>query len=132
MLDSQEWNTVAGKVLHLLIPARCRERRWVAPGIVVKGEEVASLVVGTTVHVLSHLQPVGVDIRGGVSDWNLAVVPVPKVLPHVTSHRLDVWSGCGGGIVVDHLVTGEESEGVVIFGEGVNCGEDVLKVDVVV
>jgi hypothetical protein len=58
MIDLQKGNGISGELLDLLIPARLLERRRITPGIVVESEEVASDIIGTTVHVLSHLESV--------------------------------------------------------------------------
>jgi len=132
VLGKEERDTVAGEVLDLLIPAGDLERGGVTPGVVVEGEEVTALVVATAVHVLGHLQTVGIDIGSGVTDRDLAQLVAREERTDVTSDSLDVGSSLGGGAIVDHLVTGEEGQGVVVLGERLDGGEDVLKVDVVV
>lgn len=132
VFGKEERNTVAGEVLDLLVPAGNLERGGVAPGVVVEGEEVTALIFGTAVHVLGHLQTVGVDIGSGVTDGDLAQIVTSQERTDVTSDGLDVRSSGRGGTVVDDLVTGEEGQSVVVLGEHLDRGEDVLKVDVVV
>jgi len=62
----------------------------------------------------------------------LAVSTASNVLPHITSDGLDVWCSGGSRIIVDNLVTGEESQGVRVVCERIDGGEDVLEVDGVV
>ena len=62
VFGKEERQTVVLEHVDLLVPARLGEGRGVTPGVVVESEEVATLVVGTAVHVLSHLQTVAVDI----------------------------------------------------------------------
>ena len=62
VLGQEEGKSVSGEVLDLLVPSRGLERGWITPGVVVEGEEVAALVIGTTVHVLGHFQTVGVNV----------------------------------------------------------------------
>lgn len=132
VLGKEQRKTVASEVLDLLVPARGGEGGGVAPGVVVESEEVGALVIGTAVHVLGHLETVGVDISGGVTDGNLTQVLGLQVGTQVTSDGLDIGGGLGGRTVVDNLVTGEESEGVGVTSELVDSSEDVLQVDVVV
>lgn len=62
VFGQEERKTVASEVLDLLIPARDGERGGIAPGVVVESEKITALVIGTAVHILSHLKTVGVDI----------------------------------------------------------------------
>lgn len=55
------------------------------------------------------------------------------VVVYVMVGGFDVVGSEGGvGVVVDDFVVREESYGVVVFGKGINGGEDVLEVDGVV
>lgn len=128
----QNGDTITGKVLDLLIPAGNLEGRRITPRVVVEGEEVAALVTGTAVHVFGHLETVGVNISGGVSDGNLAVSTASNVLSHITSDGLDIGCSRGSSIIIDNLVTGEESQCVRVVCERINGGKDVLQVDGVV
>lgn len=132
VLGEEERDTVAGEVLHLLVPAGDLERRGITPGVVVEGEEVTALVICTTVHVLGHLEAVGIDVGSRVPNRNVTQVASTQVRANVTSDSLDVGSSLGRGAIVDNLVAGEEGQGVVILSEHVDGSEDVLKVDVVV
>ena len=60
----QDGDTIAGEVLDLLFPAGNLEGRRITPRVVVESEEVAALIISTTVHVLGHLETVRVDISG--------------------------------------------------------------------
>ena len=132
VLGEEERETVSSEVLDLLVPAGGGEGGGVTPGVVVESEEVGALVVSSTVHVLSHLETVGVDISGGVTDGDLTELVTAQEGTHVTGDGLDVGGGLGRGTVVDNLVSGEEGEGVVVLGELLHSGEDVLQVDIVV
>ena len=132
VLGEEEGETVAGEVLDLLVPAGGGEGRGVAPGVVIESEEVRALVITSAVHVLGHLETVGVDVGGGVSNRNLTELVAGQERAHVTGDGLDIGGGLGGGAVVDNLVTGEEGKGVVVLGELLHGSEDVLQVDIVV
>lgn len=67
-----------------------------------------------------------------VANRNLTVVAATDVLTQITSDGLDIGSSRGRRTVIDNLVTGEESEGVLVAGESINSSEDVLEVDIVV
>ena len=132
VLRQEDGDTVSGEVLDFLVPARDLKGRRIAPGVVVKGEEIAALVVCATVHVFGHLETVGVDVSGGVSDGDLTVSTASNVLSHVTGNGLDIWCSGGGGVIVDNLVAREESQRVGVVGKRVDGGEDVLEVDSIV
>lgn len=122
----QDRDTIVAIGLDLACPSRFLERRRSAPGVVIEGEKVAPLVIGAAVHVLRHLETVGVHVGSRVADWNLAVSAASNVLPHVSRYGLDIWSTVGCGIVIDDLVSGEESQGVGVAGKSVDCCKDVL------
>ena len=128
----QEGNAVVAVLLDLLVPAGLLEGRRVTPRVVVESVEVAALVVGTAVHVLGHLETVALDIGGGVTDGDLAVAAAADVLPQVTGDGLDVGRAVAGLVIVNDLVAGEEEQGVVVVGEGIDGGEQALEVDLVV
>lgn len=132
VLGQEDGNTVSSEVLDLLIPARDLEGRRITPGVVVESEEITTLISGATVHVFGHLETVGVHVGGGVSDRDLTVSTASNVLSHITGDGLDVWCSGGGGIIVDDLVTREESQGVCVVRKRVDGREDVLEVDCVV
>lgn len=104
----------------------------IAPAVVVEGEEVTAFIVGTAVHVLGGFDTVVIDVCGGVTDRDTAIASVADILLHVSCNSLDVGSGVGGWDVVDEFVAGEEQKSVVILLELVDCGEDVLEIDMVV
>lgn len=82
---------------------------------------------------MSSLHAVGGNIGSGVSDGNLAKFAGLDVVSHVTGDSLDVGSCLVGVLlVVDDLVTGEESESVFVLGEHLDGGEDTLDVGSVV
>jgi hypothetical protein len=118
--------------LDLLVPARCLEGRGVAPGVVVEGEEVGALVIGTAVKVESLGLNVLSNVSSRVSDRDSAALAVANVLLHVTGDSLDIGRRIGVVALVDDLVTREKEEQVVVVRESVNGGKDVLEVDVVV
>lgn len=128
----QERDAVIGVLLHLLIPARCGEGRWVTPRVVVESKEITALIIGTAVHVGGHLVAIGINISSRVTDRDRSVALASNILLHVTSDSLDIRSSIGSVIRVDHFVTREEKQGVGVFGKSINGGEDILKVDVVV
>jgi hypothetical protein len=115
-----------------LVPTGLGEGGRVAPGVIIKGKEVATDSVITAVHVRSHLVAVRLDISSRVSNRNLSESTSVNVGLDITSHSLDVRRTVGGGIVVDDLVGGKEKQSVVILGELLNGGEDALQVVLVV
>jgi hypothetical protein len=115
-----------------LVPTGLGEGGRVAPGVIIKGKEVATDSIITAVHVRSHLVAVRLDISSRVSNRNLSESTSVNVGLDITSHSLDVRRTVGGGIVVDDLVGGKEKQSVVILGELLNGGEDALQVLVVV
>lgn len=115
-----------------MIPAGSGEGRRITPGVVVERKEITALIRGTAVHVLGHLETVRIDIRGRVSNGNLAVSTSGDVASHVTGDGLDVGSAGGGGIIVDDLVSGEEGQHVGVVGKRIDGRKDVLEVDGVV
>jgi hypothetical protein len=127
-MNLQNWKAVAGEVLDLLIPARLGEGRWVAPRVIVEGEEITTLVIGTAVHVLSHLHAVLGHISSGISNRDLAVSTASQVLSHVTGNSLDVLGSGGRSSIVDDFVGGEECKSVGVAGEGINGSKNILKV----
>ena len=131
-MGSQKGNSVVSEVLDLLIPAGLGEGRRITPRVVVERKEITALIVGTTVHVFSHLETIGVNISGRVSNGNLTISSAANVLSHITGDSLDVWCRSGGGIIVNNLVSREESQCVGIVRECVDGREDVLEVDGVV
>lgn len=130
--DSQERDAVVAVLLYLLVPARSRVRRRVAPGVVIESKEVAPLVVSATVHVSGHLIAIGVDISSRVTNRDSAVAAIADVLSDITSDGLDIGSTHGCFFVVDHLVGRIEKQEVFVVCKGVDGCEDTLQVNVVV
>lgn len=128
----QNRNSVSSKVLDLLVPSRNLKGRRVAPRVVVEGEEITTFVRWATVHVLGHLEAVGVNISSRISDRDLTITTAANVLPHITRNGLDVWGGVECLSIVDNLVTGEESQCVSVLSKSVDGREDVLEVGSVV
>ena len=60
------------------------------------------------------------------------MVASAHVVAKITGHSLDVRGSDGGRTIVDDLVSGEESQGVLVLDEFVDSSKDVLKVLVVV
>ncbi|KAI6749128.1 hypothetical protein HG531_008075 [Fusarium graminearum] len=117
-----------GEVLDLDVPARGLEVT-VAPGVIVESKEVGSDLFRTAVHVVSSLHAVGGNIGSGVTDGNLAKLASLDVVSHVTGDGLDVRSRLVGVLLVVHdLVTGEESEGVLVLGEHLDSSKNTLDV----
>lgn len=131
-LSLQKGDTVSSEVLHLLVPAGSSEGGRITPRVVIESEEVRTLVISSAVHVLSHLQSVGVNISSGVTDWDLTVSTATNVLSHVTGDSLDVRSRGSGAIIVDNFISGEESESVGVVRERINGCKDVLQVHSIV
>lgn len=128
----QERKTVVGESGNLLRPARLCVAGGIAPRVVVEGEEVTALIIGTAVHVSGHVVSVAVDIGSRVSDRDGSVAPAVTVLLEIASDGLDVWGTDGSSVIVDDLVTAVEEQSVGVRSEGINCSEDALKVDSVV
>ncbi len=72
------------------------------------------------------------DICGGVTDRDLAIITVAKVLLDISRDSLDVGGGVASWDVVDQLVPGKEQEKVVVFLKLVNGGKNVLEVNGIV
>jgi hypothetical protein len=132
VFGEEEGQTVVAVGGNLLVPARDGVGRRVAPRVVVEGEEVAALVVGTAVHVLGSLVAVLADIGSRVTNGNGAVASVVAVLLEITSNGLNVRSAVGSVDVVDDLVTGEEKKSVGVVGECIDSSEQTLQVNSVV
>ena len=128
----EDRETIAGEILHLLIPAGEGVGRRIAPRIVIEGEEIRALVVRTTVHVFSHLQSILRNICGRVTNWDCSVASVADVLSHITGDGLDVRSSCRARGIVDDLVAGKEGESIAVTLEGIDRGKDTLEVNIVV
>lgn len=94
-----------------------------------EGKEIAALVVGTAVHVVSQLHAVLGNVGGRVADGHLAVAALGNVLAHIASDCLDERrreSGRSGG--VNNLVAGKEGQCVGVVDERINGGKDTLQV----
>lgn len=112
-LGQEEWQTVVGVGLDLGRPAGLLVGGWVAPGVVVEGEEVgAGDVVLTAGEVEGLRLDVLGNVGGGVADWNFTRGLGADVVLHVTGDGLDVWGGVGVVAGVDDFVAGEEEEQV--------------------
>lgn len=96
----------------------------VAPGVVVEGEEIGALVLGTAVEVEGLLLDDLGDVSGGVANGDLAGVAVRDVLLHVAGDGLNVGRSVGVVLGIDNFVAGEEEEKVVVVCELVDSGED--------
>lgn len=128
----QNRNAVVGKILNLLVPTRGLEVA-VAPRVIIKGEEIRSLIITATVHVHGRLHAVGGNVGGGVSNGDLAESSRVDVVLHVTSDSLDIGSRLvGSRLVVDDLVAREEGQRVVILGKHLNSSKNALKIHGVV
>jgi len=100
-----------------------------APRVVVEGEEVAAgHRVVAAVEIVSHLQTVLCNISSTVADELFVLGLGLDVVAHVTGDSLDVGGSISVVGSVNHLVGGEETKDVVILGEDVNSGKDVLEV----
>lgn len=62
VLRQEDGDAIVFEFLDFLVPAGSLERGWRAPGVVVEGKEVRTLIVRTAVHVVGSLLAVGVDI----------------------------------------------------------------------
>ncbi len=114
VLRQENGDGVVAEGLDLLFPGRGLVCGGIAPRVVVKGEEIAALVVGTAIHVVCGFNTVIINIGSGVSDRDRAVLTIANVLFHVPSDSLDVWCGYGRGNTVDDLVSGEEQQSVAV------------------
>src|SRR5205823_3344279 len=116
-LGQKDGLAVVGVCLDLLVPSRLLKVRRVAPRVVVKGEEVTALIVGTAVEVLGLFHNVLGNIGGRVADRNSTAVSVGDVLLHVTGDGLNIGGRVRVVLCVDDLVSGKEEEQVVVFSE---------------
>ena len=105
----------------------------IAPGVVIEGEKITSLVGGAAVHILGGLITIRCDIGSGVAYRDLTVFAVSKVLFHIASDGLDI-RGCNGGCggLIDDLVAGKEGQSVGVFCKRVNGSEYALEIHIVV
>lgn len=55
--DLQDGNGIVAEGVHLWFPCLL-EGRWVTPAVVVEGKEVASLIIGSAVKIMSGLDTV--------------------------------------------------------------------------
>lgn len=117
---------------HLGGPPRPLKGIWWTPGVVVEGEEVASLGRSTTLHVKSRLIAILCHVCGRITNRDRTIFPACDVLLHVAGDGFDVWSAIASGDVVDDLVAREEEKSVVVLGERVNSGENILQIYIVV
>ncbi len=144
----QDWDGVVGELVNLLL-IRCLVGRRVTPAVIIEGEEIASLIIGTTIEVVSSLDTVVIcipsmydlrheirlartDVCGRVTNRDRTIATVAHILLHVSGDSLDVRSGVTRRNIVDKFVSGEEKESVVVFLELVDGSEYVLEVDGVV
>ena len=132
VFGKEEGQTVVAVGGNLLVPARDGVGRGVTPRVVVEGEEVAALVVGTAVHVLGSLVAVLTNISSRVADRDGTVASVVAVLLEIAGDGLDVRSAVGGVDVVDDLVTREEEKSVGVVGKCIDGSEETLQVHSVV
>lgn len=91
-----------------------------APLVDVVAPEVDGLRALTAVEVLGHVVADGGIVVGGVANTEPAVLGRVDVGLGVTNGSLDESRGIGVALVVGDLVTGEEADGVVVLGQGVN------------
>lgn len=89
VLREEERQAVVGERLDLLRPTRLSERGGVTPRVVVEGEEAAALIVGTAVHVLSHLKTVSVDIGLWISHVSVVLGGLIEIFSFVTPHTAE-------------------------------------------
>ena len=103
---------VVAVLLDEHIPAGSRERRWIAPLVVVDGVEVTSRWRRATIQILGHVVLILRNIGRGIANRNLTVSSLANILLHITRHSLDIRCSIGRVGRVDHLVAAEEGEGI--------------------
>ena len=81
---------------------------------------------------MSSLKTVVINIGGRVSNRDRAVSTGTDVLLHIARYGLDPWSSHAGLDVVNIFISREEQKCVVVFLELIDCGKDILQVDMVV
>lgn len=72
------------------------------------------------------------DVCCWVSNRYLAISSCSDILLHITSNSLDPFRSHASGNIVNHLISREEEQSVIVFLELVNGGKYILKVDVIV
>lgn len=127
-LREEDWESVVGVGLDKGVVSGSLEGVLSAPLVRVDTEEVDVSLI-TALHVVgegdTELNVIGV----GVTDWDVAWKVLLHVGSHVTVDGLDVdWRLLLRALLVNDLVSGKESKGVVVAGELLHDGEDVLEV----
>lgn len=122
VLSEEDRNGVVGEERDDLGVAGLLEGAVTAPLVDVVAPEVDGLGGLATVEVLGHVVADGSIVVGGVTDTQPAVEVVGDVGLGVTNGSLDEGRGVGVALVVGDLVAGEEADGVVVLGQGVDDG----------
>lgn len=105
-----------------------------APAVGVKGEEISAghvilVVVTGALKVVPCVPKHIADISSRVSHWNLTLDVVLDVVLEVTCYSTEVLGGelCRL-LTLNHLVGGEEEQGVGIVGESLNNSESAVEI----
>ena len=131
VLGEENGNVVVLELLGADVEAGLLEAGVTAPRVDVVTPEVDALVLVLAVEVVGHVVTDVRVIAGGVTNTHGAVVLGLDVGLHVTDSGLDVGAGVRGLFAVGDLVTGEETDDVLVLGQLIHDG-GVTLVEVVV
>lgn len=67
-----------------------------------------------------------------VTDGNLPEPTATNILTKIPSNSLDIRRGGRRRTIIDNLITGEESQSILILGELLDGSKDVLQIDIIV
>lgn len=135
VLGEEDGNGSVGEVLGQDVVAAGLVGSVTAPRVGVEAEEVNARVSGVlqvTFEVVSGVGQDGTDIGSRVTDGDGAVGILRDVVLHVTNDRANVGRSQPGGILVDNLVAGEETENIVKVLECLDDTKDLLEVEMAV
>lgn len=62
IFGKKEWETVAGEILRLGLPSGLLKAGRIAPRVIIESEEVGTLLLRPTIHVLGHFEAVAIYV----------------------------------------------------------------------
>ncbi|KAH3661586.1 hypothetical protein OGAPHI_006434 [Ogataea philodendri] len=120
VLGEEGWDGEVGELLSSVLVTRAAETRVTTPLVHVDTVEISlDVIVTTSEEVCGWDSGLGVII-GGVTNRNVSVSTVLHVLFHISDGSFNEWGSIGVGRVGDHLITGKETEDIVVLVEHVN------------
>lgn len=131
ILGEEDREGSVGEVLSQDIVATGFVSGITAPRVGVQTEEVKSRVGGVlqlTLEVSRGIHQDGADIGGGVTNGDGTLGVLGNVLLHITDNGTNILRHGVTGILVDNLVSGEETQDIVEVLEGLDDTENLLEV----